>query len=545
MNDTYDALSDTLGGRYLIERELGRGGMGTVYLARDRRLDRSVALKVLPPEFAVVPELRQRFLRETRLAAGFSHPNIVPVFAIEEADDVLAFAMGFVEGESLASRVAREGPLSRRDAVRLLQDVGYALAYAHGRGVVHRDIKPDNIMIERATGRALVMDFGIARAITPVADTPGLTRVGEVVGTPEYMSPEQAAGESVDGRADLYSLGLVAWFALSGRTAVTGESTQRILVKQLTESIPPLASVRTDLPRALSDAVDRCCAKEADDRFANAEALVEALDAAQLSTPEIPVAIRLLAPELSDVASRALLSIVLLAVGVVSIHNTSNGNYFALGVVFSAMAFVAALAASREMRRLRRLGYSVAELQRLLRMTLTERDEERARRAADVVQLAKRRRRVMIAAALLVWQGSVLVVMGYNVGPDRGIKLSGTPSTVAFFATLLGTALAIAIMLTSPFKRTITERLFNAVWLSAAGRFIVSVMTGRDNGQLAAVPITAARMASGATIAPVPATGIGRDAGTALATLAAEVNALRERVEALESRPADRAHVAS
>ncbi|MDZ7631414.1 MAG: protein kinase [Gemmatimonadaceae bacterium] len=112
-----------------------------------------------------MPDLRERFLRETRLAAGFSHPNIVPVFAIEESDEVLAFAMGFVEGESLAARVAREGPLSRRDAVRLLQDVGYALAYAHGRGVVHRDIKPDNIMIERATGRALVMDFGIARAI--------------------------------------------------------------------------------------------------------------------------------------------------------------------------------------------------------------------------------------------------------------------------------------------------------------------------------------------------------------------------------------------
>ncbi len=164
--------------------------MGTVYLAHDMRLDRPVALKVLPPEFAAVPDLRERFLRETRLAAGFSHPNIVPVFAIEEGEDVLAFAMGHVEGESLAARVAREGPLPQRELVRLLQDVAYALAYAHGRGVVHRDIKPDNIMIERATGRALVMDFGIARAITPVSEARGLTRVGEVVGTSEYMSTE-------------------------------------------------------------------------------------------------------------------------------------------------------------------------------------------------------------------------------------------------------------------------------------------------------------------------------------------------------------------
>ncbi|MCZ8206419.1 serine/threonine-protein kinase [Gemmatimonas sp.] len=144
--------------------------------------------------------------------------------------------------------MTREGPLSQRDAVRLVQDVAYSLAYAHGRGVVHRDIKPDNIMIERATGRVLVMDFGIARAITPVSEHAGLTRVGEVVGTPEYMSPEQATGDHVDGRADLYSLGLVAWYALTGRTAMAGDSTQRILVRQLTESIPSLAVERPDLP---------------------------------------------------------------------------------------------------------------------------------------------------------------------------------------------------------------------------------------------------------------------------------------------------------
>ena len=161
-------------------------------------------------------------------------------------------AMGYVEGESLAERVKRAGPLSIKEAVRLLQDTGYALAYAHGRGVVHRDIKPDNIMLERATGRALVMDFGISRTISnaPVADT-GLTRVGEVVGTPEFMSPEQASGDRVDGRSDLYSLGLVAWYAVTGQLAISGETTQKVLVKQLTETLPPIVSARADLPTPL------------------------------------------------------------------------------------------------------------------------------------------------------------------------------------------------------------------------------------------------------------------------------------------------------
>ena len=291
---TLDALRAQVGDRYALERVLGRGGMGTVYLARDRQLDRPVALKVLPREFAVREELRERFLRETRLAAGFSHPNIVPVFAVEDREELLAFAMAYVEGESLDERVRRAGPLGVRDAVRLLQDVGYGLAYAHGRGVVHRDVKPENIMLERATGRALLMDFGIARATSAApAAARGLTRVGEVVGTPEYMSPEQASGDQVDGRSDLYSLGLVAWFAVTGRVAITGETTQRILARQLTETLPSIATVREDLPAPLAAAIDRLLAKEPDARFPTAEALVEAIDVAQLAPPSVPLAVRL------------------------------------------------------------------------------------------------------------------------------------------------------------------------------------------------------------------------------------------------------------
>ncbi|HWP71539.1 MAG TPA: serine/threonine-protein kinase, partial [Gemmatimonadaceae bacterium] len=281
-------IEKVLGDRYRIERELGRGGMGAVYLARDLRLDRLVALKVLPPEFAANNGLRERFLRETRTAASFSHPNIVPVHAVEEHDGVLAFAMGFVEGESVAERIKRQGPMDPRGVARMLTDVAYALAYAHGRGVVHRDIKPDNIMIERATGRALLMDFGISRPISTTLETAGLTRVGEVVGTPEYMSPEQASGDSVDGRSDLYSLGLVALFALTGRAVITGETTQQIIVRQLTEKLPPAKSMRADLPDALAEAIDRCVMKEPASRFESAESLVEQLDRAQLAAPEVP-----------------------------------------------------------------------------------------------------------------------------------------------------------------------------------------------------------------------------------------------------------------
>jgi eukaryotic-like serine/threonine-protein kinase len=530
MGDELTDLSRRLGDRYLIERELGRGGMGAVFLARDRRLDRPVALKVLPPEYAAQADLRERFLRETRLAAGFSHPNIVPVFAIEETESVLAFAMGYVEGESLASRVARDGPLSRRDAVRMMQDVSYALAYAHGRGVVHRDIKPDNIMIERATGRALVMDFGIARAIAPVTDRPGLTRVGEVVGTPEYMSPEQASGESVDGRSDLYSLGLVAWFALSGRTAVTGESTQRILVKQLTEPIPLLASIRADLPASLCDVVDRCCAKEADDRFPNAEAVVEALDATQLMTPDVPVAIRLLAPELGSVGVRTLVAITLLAYGTYRIVAHSQGNVISLGVIAAAAAWVGGITVVQEIRRLRRSGYTPSELQRLLLLIQGERDEARARRRGDATLVTRRKRRVYLASAVLLWQGTTFALLVRRVIANGDAALRGDGDLVTFFGGLLAIALASMVLLSSPFRRTISERLFGGLWLGRFGHGLMTLIAGKGAG---AQPTTVLKPPVSPRVTVQRLASVPTPSG--LAELAADVNALRSRVEALES----------
>ena len=278
------ALQEAVRGRFSIERELGRGGMGVVVLSRDLALDRPVAIKVLPITLARQPALRERFLREARTAAGLSHPNVVPIHAVEEHDDVVFFVMGFVDGETLARRVARVGPLSPADATRLVQEVAWALAYAHGRGIVHRDIKPDNILVERATGRALVTDFGIAR----VADaTRALTVDGHVMGTAQFMSPEQAAGEKVDGRSDLYSLGVVGFHALTAAFPFEADSVTALLAMQVTRQAPPVASRRPGLPPRLAAAIDRCLAKRPEDRFPSAEALADAL--AEVETHVVPV----------------------------------------------------------------------------------------------------------------------------------------------------------------------------------------------------------------------------------------------------------------
>ena len=468
-----DAIRRALGERYTLEHELGRGGMGTVYLARDLRLDRLVALKVLPAEFASQIGLRDRFLRETRTAASFSHPNIVPVYAVEQTDDVLAYAMGYVEGETLAERVARVGPLPVREIVRMLQDVGYALAYAHGRGVVHRDIKPDNVMLERATGRALVMDFGISRTMTHVVQATSLTRVGEVVGTPEYMSPEQASGDVVDGRSDLYALGLTAHFAATGRTAVTGDSTQKILVKQLTEAVQPIATARPDLPPALADAIDRCVMKEPSDRFETAEALVEAIDAAQLSEPDIPLPVRLFAGELATLSLATLLGLFFLWILVTSTAAGSLDNLIIV-VLILAMLFTRMLTTLSEARRLAVAGFSANDVVLGLSRVVAERASRREELRADAETVRRRRVTLGWSIAMLV-MGLAMVKLAYGMRVQIGPHQYGNPpvGVALFFAgvSLLGTS--VVLLLKSPFRMPPGERLFRLVWLGPVGHTFV------------------------------------------------------------------------
>jgi eukaryotic-like serine/threonine-protein kinase len=271
--DAVPAFRTALRGQYDIQRELGRGGMGIVLLARDERLDRSVALKVLPPHLAEDADTRERFLREARMAAQLSHPNIVPVYRADDIGGFAFFAMGYVDGETLGDRIRDRGTLSAADTVRILREVAWALAYAHARGIVHRDIKPDNILLDRQSGRAIVTDFGIARADF----NPALTQDGLVLGTVHYMSPEQATGEPLDGRSDLYALGCIGFLALSGRLPFDGTTPQGVLVAHATKEPPALRSVASTVSPALAAVIDRCLRKRADERFATGEALADAL----------------------------------------------------------------------------------------------------------------------------------------------------------------------------------------------------------------------------------------------------------------------------
>jgi serine/threonine-protein kinase len=224
------SLQEVVAGRYSIERELGRGGMGIVYLARDVALERPVAIKMLPPHLAGDPGMRERFVREARTVAKLSHPNIVPIHSVEEHGDIVFFAMGFIEGETLTSRIVRAGPLGSREAARIIQEIAWALAYAHGAGVVHRDVKADNVLLDRASGRAMLTDFGIAR----VAGGGQLTAAGEMLGTAQYVSPEQVSGGTIDGRSDLYSLGVTGFYALTGRLPFEGQTMVALIGMHLT-----------------------------------------------------------------------------------------------------------------------------------------------------------------------------------------------------------------------------------------------------------------------------------------------------------------------
>ena len=266
-----------LAANYELDREMGRGGMGIVYRARDRRLKRHVAIKILPPELAFRSEIRSRFLREAETAAQLSHPNIVPIYSVDEAEGIVYFVMACVDGENLGKRIHDRGPLPIGDARRILAEVADALAYAHARGVVHRDIKPDNILLDSSADRALVTDFGIARAVIEGSDS-RLTATGMAIGTPAYMSPEQAAGDvEIDGRSDLYALGVVGYQMLAGELPFNASSTPAMLVKHLSEKPIPVDQRRPDVPRDLADAVMRLLEKEPDHRFASAGELESAL----------------------------------------------------------------------------------------------------------------------------------------------------------------------------------------------------------------------------------------------------------------------------
>jgi serine/threonine-protein kinase len=258
--------------------------MGIVYCAKDKRLKRNVAIKLLPPELAFRTDIRSRFLREAETAAQLSHPHIVPIYNVEERDNLVYFIMAFIAGDNLATRLQKVGALDAGEVRRILREVADALAYAHKRNVVHRDIKPDNILLDAENGRAMVTDFGIARALTDTGDS-RLTATGMAIGTPAYMSPEQSAGESnIDGRSDLYSLGVVGYQMASGDLPFIAPNTPSMLVKHLSEIPQPVDERRPDLPMDLSRVIMMLLEKDPANRFPDAQSVVVALSSGVMPT---------------------------------------------------------------------------------------------------------------------------------------------------------------------------------------------------------------------------------------------------------------------
>jgi predicted Ser/Thr protein kinase len=352
-----------LAGHYSLERELGRGGMGVVYLARDVALDRAVAIKLLPPIFAAQPTLRERFLREARTAARLGHPHIVPIHSVAERGGFVYFVMAYVPGRTLGQLVQEEGPLRPNVAARVLREIAWALGHAHAQGVVHRDVKPDNILIEESSGRALVSDFGIAQ----VAEQEGISG-GHRAGTRGFMSPEQVAGEELDGRSDLYALGLVGIYAATGSVVGEGEDAQAVAAVAPAALRSPLAGCLETLP---------------DDRFADAVEVAEAFAPQQVTAVETPAALRVWMTRSQPLQVAVSLWSLLFAFGTVmrlilmTVSDTDQSGLLGeIAVFLVAPWLVVGLARLQETRNVLAAGYSLADLRWVVTEEVARKREE-------------------------------------------------------------------------------------------------------------------------------------------------------------------------
>ena len=424
-------LQAAVRGQYVVERELGRGGMGIVYLARDVALDRPVAIKLLPPTLAT-PAQRERFLQEARTAARLAHPHIVPIHAVEQRGDLAFFVMGYIAGTTLAEQVRTQGPLDPATATRVLQEVAWALAHAHQHGVIHRDIKPENILLERGSGRALVTDFGIARVADGTSSGPQ-----RVVGTARFMSPEQAAGALVDGRSDLYSLGVTAFFALTGRFPFDAADAQGLLVQREMMPAPPIASLRSGMPSALAVAIDRCLAKEPADRLASAADLADAV-AVVGERGAIPAILQRITREISafavDLAGYGTLAAVAIVIELIK-----GGDFFGMRRVYTLTLSLVliALTALRGM-----------SLTRLVREAVVEGWEERDLAAA--IEREARRRAATTSlpqpgrlAGATIFLAGVAALVAYWLGPKE-LSLNNLEGPLAWVVELIGLIAPVA-----------------------------------------------------------------------------------------------------
>ncbi len=449
-------LQAALAGEYSLERELGRGGMGVVYLAREVQLDRDVAIKVLPTHLAINGTARERFMREARTAAGLSHPNIVPIHRVGEAKGFVFFVMSYVDGETLGERLRSQGPLPPAEATRVMREVAWALAYAHGRGIVHRDIKPDNILLERSSGRALVTDFGIAQR----EEYAGIdTDPGKIMGTAYFMSPEQAASDPVDGRSDLYSLGVVGYLAVSGRLPFEAANLPALLVRQASEPAPGVARAAPGIPNALSSAIDACLSRDPNARPADGEALAAALAPASEVRPALPTTLRnwlnarnpLLVPYMAWSGLFSVLTTGNLVAYVTGNRPDGPADIFLLAGIASAPLVPIIGFHLNQARRQFRAGHTLADLRAALEVGKKERAESESMARTDEETLAHRLLRIG-TVGVASWLGVTIVLMLMGV-----IHENRTP--IAWFLTPLGGTLLLGAASNALEVRFIPDKL--------------------------------------------------------------------------------------
>lgn len=470
---TFDALflsfQSALAGRYSIDREIGRGGMGIVYLAKEVHLDRPVAIKLLPPGQASDAQLRERFLREARNAARLSHPNIIPIHAVDDAGGFVYYVMAFVDGETLAQRVRSRGPLASSEGTRVFREAAWALAHAHTQGLVHRDVKPDNILLERGSGRVLVADFGIAAAI-------GAASADGVSGTPEFMSPEQALGHDLDARSDIYALGATAYYAFSGRLPFEGKTATEILAKHITEPAPPLGSMGLAVPRKVGLLVDRCLAKDPDHRPANADVLAEQLGVALEQRRELPAALRAFVKRTGriDGAGTLLFPAFLLtaSIGASAISSAWVGwAVFGLGAVGAPLAYMCSAA-----RKLSALGFAHLDLAPAYADQVEQSREEHA---IENTRGPSRLEKILAAVAKTTapfWIG----MFGYMITSD---VFNFRPAVVSQELVVMAMALSgtlfwgtwIGYLALLQRRKDVDTEFWQRIWMGRIGKFAFSV----------------------------------------------------------------------
>src|SRR2546425_9338800 len=463
LDPLFVAFQSALAGRYSLERERGRGGRGVVFVPRGVRPARLAAIRVLPPSLAAHAPLRERFLREARMAARLSQPNIIPIYAVDEAQDFVFYVMAYVNGETLAHRIATRGPLPAPEAARILREVAWALAYAHAQGVIHRDVKPENILLEQGTGRALVADFGIAR----LAQASGGTGVGEVLGTPDFMSPEQASGEAVDGRSDLYSLGVVGYYVLSGKLPFEGSNAAAIMAKHLTVAAPATTTVAPGVPRALAQAIDRCLAKDPGERFPSSEAFAEALGDALEVRRDTPVPVRVFLKRIKVIGIMGTYVYMVVLPTFLSrllwlLARGGQRSVIELGI-FTALIALPPLFTWRQLRRLARVGYGADDVALALKLAFERRREEMQFESSHEPMV---RDRVLtgvsvfcLAVAAVAGPASLMLHTPYNLG--------GVAVASAFFGAIIGT---VAL-----FRRNVRRGkgpLWGRFWGGPVGRWL-------------------------------------------------------------------------